>query len=510
MAVFVLRRLIASFFVFLAATYLMYLLTALSGDPLEDLRTSTAPNAATLIERRIDLLDLDVPPYLRYFIWLAGVGKCFVGQCDLGVNVQGQQVTTLLGQALGQTLQLVTFAAFIAILIGVVVGIVTALRQYSAFDYSVTFIAFLFFSLPIFWVAVLLKQFGAIGFNDFLANPEIPPLVVVALALFGGLVWAAVVGGTWRRRAIVFGIATVVGGAALGYISATDWFADPSLGIVVVAITAIAVAFGITAVSTGLRNRKALYSSLTVAALGIALYFPLKFYVFPLMTLPLFLGLAAGTVVLSIVIGLLWGGDDRRQSARTAAIVGLIVAGVIALDQYMVFWEAYANSSRVRGRPIATVGALTPNLGGNFWVQGIDTFTHLLLPTIALILISIASYTRYTRASMLEVLNQDYIRTARAKGLTERTVMVRHAFRNAMIPVATIVAFDIGAIVGGAVITERVFAWTGMGALFQNGLDHADPNPVMAFFLVTGTLAIIFNLVADLVYAALDPRIRIS
>jgi peptide/nickel transport system permease protein len=79
-----------------------------------------------------------------------------------------------------------------------------------------------------------------------------------------------------------------------------------------------------------------------------------------------------------------------------------------------------------------------------------------------------------------------------------------------MIPIATIVAFDVGALIGGAVITERVFAWTGMGALFQNGLDHVDPNPVMAFFLVTGALAILFNLIADLVYAALDPRIRLS
>src|SRR5918998_574060 len=79
------------------------------------------------------------------------------------------------------------------------------------------------------------------------------------------------------------------------------------------------------------------------------------------------------------------------------------------------------------------------------------------------------------------------------------------AFRNAMIPIATIVAFDVGAIIGGAVITERVFAWTGMGSLFINGLERVDPNPVMAFFLVTGALAIFFNLVADLAYAALDP-----
>ena len=173
-------------------------------------------------------------------------------------------------------------------------------------------------------------------------------------------------------------------------------------------------------------------------------------------------------------------------------------------------WDDYTQSSRINGRPIATIGSQTPGLDGSVWVLGVDTFTHLLLPTLALILVSFAGYTRYSRASLLEVMNQDYIRTARAKGLTERTVVMRHAFRNALIPIATIVAFDVGAIIGGAVITERVFGWTGMGALFVNGLDRVDPNPVMAFFLVTGSLAIIFNLIADLVYAGLDPRIRVS
>jgi peptide/nickel transport system permease protein len=509
MATFIIRRLIASFFVLLAATYLMYLLTALSGDPLEDLRASTAPNAAQLIERRIDLLHLDVPPYLRYFIWLAGVGQCFIGQCDLGVNVQGQPVITLLSQAFGQTLQLVTIAAIIAIVVGVIVGITTALRQYSGYDYSVTFMAFLFFSLPIFWVAVLLKQYIAIGFNDFLRDPVIPVWVVAGLALLGGLIWMSVLGGNARKRLTVFGIAAVATAGVLVYISLTDWFRQPSIGIIGIGLTAVGTAVGITAVSTGLRNRKALYSSLTVAALALALYYPLQF-VFVGMSLPLFLGLGLATIVVSGLVGWFWGGHDRWQSVRTAIIVGVIIAMVIALDEYMSYWEAYSNSSRVRGRPIATIGSATPNLGGNFWVQGVDTFTHLLLPTIALILVSVAAYTRYTRSSMLEVLNQDYIRTARAKGLTERTVMVRHAFRNALIPIATIIAFDIGALIGGAVITERVFAWTGMGALFQNGLDRVDPNPVMAFFLVTGTLAVVFNLIADLVYAALDPRIRIS
>jgi peptide/nickel transport system permease protein len=104
----------------------------------------------------------------------------------------------------------------------------------------------------------------------------------------------------------------------------------------------------------------------------------------------------------------------------------------------------------------------------------------------------------------------DYVRTARAKGLTERTVTVRHAFRNALIPVTTLAAFDFGAVIGGAVITETVFGWRGMGALFRDGLLNRDPNPVMAFFLVTAVLVVIFNLIADIAYAYLDPRIRLS
>ncbi len=510
MATFVVRRLIASIFIFLAATYLMYQLTALSGDPLEDLRTSTAPNKAQLIEARTALLHLDVPPYLRYFIWIAGVGRCFIGQCDLGVTVQNQPVNVLLAQAAGSTLQLVTISNIIAIILGLIIGITTALRQYSGYDYGVTFMAFLFFSLPIFWVAVLLKQFGAIGFNDFLSDPQIAGWVAPALAVIFGLIWMSIIPGRPRAKAITFAVAALATGALIVYLDASDWFSTPSIGIVGVVLTALGLAFGVTAISVGLKRRRALYASLTVAALGIALYFPFMYGFSYGMQLPGFLGLAALTIAVSFGIGWLWGGADRIPVARTAAITGFLVAAVIALDRFMYVWNQYTNSGQIKGRPIATIGSATPNLDASFWVHGVDLFTHLILPTIALILISFASYTRYSRASLLEVMNQDYIRTARAKGLTERTVVVRHAFRNALIPIATIVAFDIGGLIGGAVITERVFGWTGMGQLFQNGLDHVDPNPVMAFFLVTGGLAILFNLIADLVYAGLDPRIRVS
>ncbi|MFD4958700.1 ABC transporter permease [Microbacterium sp. NPDC058389] len=505
MASFIIRRLIASIFVLFAATFLMYLLVAYSGDPLEDLRLSNAPNKESLIEARTRLLNLDVPPPLRYFLWLGGI---FRG--DFGISIQNQPVNALLGNAITSTLTLVTTATVVAMVLGITVGIVSALRQYTGFDYSVTLIAFLFFSLPIFWVAVLLKQYGAIQLNDWLADPTISVPVIVGLSIVSGLLWMSILGGRWRKRLTVFGISAVATAAVLTFLSVTQWFADPSIGIVVYAFLALGIAVGVTAISTGLRNRKALYASLIVAVIGIALYFPMMNYILNGMTLWFFLLLAVIAVVVSGAIGWFMGAPDRGPVVRTTAIVGFFVAAFIALDKYMSYWHAYANSSRVRGRPIATVGSSTPGLGGNFWVQGIDLYTHLLLPTIAIILISFASYTRYSRASLLEVMNQDYIRTARSKGLTERTVVVRHAFRNALIPITTIIAFDVGALIGGAVITETVFGWVGMGRLFVTALGMHDPNPVMAFFVVTGTLAVIFNLIADLVYAALDPRIKVG
>jgi peptide/nickel transport system permease protein len=179
----------------------------------------------------------------------------------------------------------------------------------------------------------------------------------------------------------------------------------------------------------------------------------------------------------------------------------------------MQSWHNYASSDIIGGRPIGTVGAGTPNLSSvtsSFWIEGLDSFTHLLLPTTSLLLISLAAYSRYSRASILDVLNQDFIRTARAKGLSERTVIMRHAFRNTLIPITTIVAFDFGALIGGAVITESVFAWSGMGKLFIDALHTVDLNTLMGFFIVTGSVAVLFNLLADLAYTALDPRIRVN
>ncbi|GIG40406.1 ABC transporter permease [Cellulomonas phragmiteti] len=508
MTSYVLRRLGVSLLILLGASFLVYQLVAISGDPLAEFRESNRPNREQLMEQRTALLNLDVPAPLRYFIWLSGAARCVVpGQCDLGRTLQGQEVTAALSSAIPTTLQLVAGATVLAIVIGISIGIVTALRQYSAFDYGVTFFTFLFFSLPVFWVAVLLKEFGAIRFNDFLADPVVPLPTVVGVGLVSGLVWAVVIGGSLRRRLLTFAVAAVVGGGVLWYLGATQWFRYPGLGPALVVVTGVGIAVGITTLLAGLQNRRALYSALITVGLGVVAMFALR----PLLdraTLPLIVVLGVAAVAAGVLVGRLMGGYDYRQSMKVAGLTSFFVAALVMLDRMMISWPAYVRL--VRGRPIATIGSETPNLSDDFWILGIDKFTHLVLPTAALLLISLASYTRYSRASMLEVMGQDYVRTARAKGLPERVVVVRHAFRNALIPLATIVAFDIGGLLGGAVITERVFSFKGMGQTFITGLTLQDPNPIMGVFLVVGITAVVFNLLADLAYSALDPRVRVK
>ena len=137
-----------------------------------------------------------------------------------------------------------------------------------------------------------------------------------------------------------------------------------------------------------------------------------------------------------------------------------------------------------------------------------DLLKHLALPTFILAFASVAGWSRYMRASMVEVMNQDYVRTARAKGVSARRVTYAHAFRNALIPVVTVVALDFASILSGAVITETIFAWPGIGRLFIDSMNGRD-YPVLLAILMIGSFALIVsNLLADLAYAAIDPRIR--
>lgn len=140
----------------------------------------------------------------------------------------------------------------------------------------------------------------------------------------------------------------------------------------------------------------------------------------------------------------------------------------------------------------------------------LDYLKHLPLPIATLCVQIVASWSRYERASMLDALNADYVRTAKAKGLPQRTVVLKHALRNALIPFVTVVALDFGALFGGLIITESIFSIGGMGRVFFSAIQQGDAYVLEAWMLVAAVMIIGFNLVADLLYGVLDPRIRLS
>lgn len=194
----------------------------------------------------------------------------------------------------------------IAIVVGIIVGILTAIRQYSGFDYVVTFLAFLFYSLPVFWVAVLLKEYAGIEFNNWMREPTLTPVQIILIAVILGFILQAVLGGHWKRRLLTAGIALVVIAGALAYFSSVEWFRRPMLGIGFVALVGIAAAVGSTALFSGINNRKVLYATLTTAGVGILAYLPVR----PLIDEPtwlLLIGLFVLTIVVSYAIGWFMG-----------------------------------------------------------------------------------------------------------------------------------------------------------------------------------------------------------
>ncbi len=321
---FIIRRLLISIPVLILSSVLVFLLVANSGDPLGELKGRNPPVPQQVLDLRRHDLNLDKPLPARYWIWVTH----FV-RGDMGNSISGLNVRSLLGQRLIVTMRMIILATVLALVLAVLTGVISAVRQYHISDYTFTFAGFLFLSMPVFWLAALLKEYVAIKFNQ---------------------------------------------------------------------------AFG-----------------------------------------------------------------------------------------HRVFY---------------TVGDQTPNFTGPLLNRLADYGGHLVLPMLTLALIGYASWSRYQRSAMLDVLSSDYIRLARAKGLSRSRVMIRHALRNALIPLATVVAVDTGTLFGGAILTEAVFSWHGMGDLLVRGIYQIDTNVVLAWLMVSAIIIILFNLAADILYAVLDPRIR--
>jgi peptide/nickel transport system permease protein len=194
-------------------------------------------------------------------------------------------------------------------------------------------------------------------------------------------------------------------------------------------------------------------------------------------------------------------------SATTLTFLGLAIPTFwLGLIFQIVFTNVFLHW-HVRIFYTASLSSIDPGHGFHFFV---DRIQHLVLPVLTLALVNIAGYSRFMRASMLEVINADYVRTARAKGLVERSVVIRHALRNALIPLLTLVAIDFGTLLGGAVVTETIFGLDGMGLYFINAINSGETYSIMAWLLIVATMVVVFNLVGDILLGVIDPRIRLD
>ncbi len=192
--------------------------------------------------------------------------------------------------------------------------------------------------------------------------------------------------------------------------------------------------------------------------------------------------------------------------ATGSAFVGLSIPTFWFAVMLQLFFGIYLTRWLHLGAPLLPVAGITTP--GSFGFHLMDRLRHLILPAMVLAVQIIAVYSRYMRASMLDVMHSDYLRTARAKGLREGQVIIRHAMRNALIPITTQLAIDVGLIASGLIITETVFQYPGMGFFFITAMQNGDYPQILPWLMVTVAFVIAFNLLADVMYAVLDPRIR--
>jgi len=220
--------------------------------------------------------------------------------------------------------------------------------------------------------------------------------------------------------------------------------------------------------------------------------------------------LVTTALLFAIVIGVLVGIFTARRPESPVSH-GVTVFSLVGYSM-PVFWTGYlliiAFASNVRWFPVA--GMRDVRFEGNRFEEWLDIAHHLVLPALTLGLIYLAQYSRLSRASMLEVLQSDYVRTARAKGLAERKVVYKHALRNAVIPVITIAGLQFGALLSGALLVETVFNWPGLGRLAADSVFQRDAPVLLGVLICSAVLVVVINILTDVVYRMIDPRIRVG
>jgi len=214
-----------------------------------------------------------------------------------------------------------------------------------------------------------------------------------------------------------------------------------------------------------------------------------------------FLGVAAGA----------YGAVKQYQwSDRLLTVFSFVVLSIPAVVLGVLFKNAGIGLNNALGfKLLYTTGEMTPGMDPLSWAGLVNRVAHLVLPSLVLIVIAIAFYGRYQRNAMLDVLGSDFLRTARAKGLSRSRALITHGLRTALIPMATFFAYEFAMLFVGATFTERLFGWHGMGEYFVQSVTKNDVNSVAGVTLFVGVLVLIAGFLSDLAYAALDPRVRV-
>jgi peptide/nickel transport system permease protein len=224
--------------------------------------------------------------------------------------------------------------------------------------------------------------------------------------------------------------------------------------------------------------------------------------------LPATLYLTLTAFFLSFVVGVPLGvySATRKYTLGDYSLTVFAFVGISIPSFFFGLGLVFIFSLRLGVLPTGGMITIGANLTG--WAGLVDSLRHLILPAIVLALPNLATVMRFTRSSMIDVLHNDYIRTARAKGVREKAVRYKHALRNAMIPVVTVFGLSVPFLFGGAYITERIFNWPGMGSMGIQAIYSREYPILMGLNLFTSTLVLLGNLLADVLYAAVDPRIR--
>jgi peptide/nickel transport system permease protein len=227
----------------------------------------------------------------------------------------------------------------------------------------------------------------------------------------------------------------------------------------------------------------------------------------------LVLGLVSAVVGIAVGLGIgilaaLRPYTKFDTAATTGAFIGISIPPFVSAVLLQLFFCVYMTKWLKLDHPFLPTSGVYPP--GHEGFDPILRAKYLILPVTVVAIQTIAVYSRYMRTQLLEVKSSDYMRTARSKGISERAVIVKHGLRNALIPIVTVAALDFGAIIGGLIITENIFAYRGMGYFFLNALANGDYPQLMPWLVIVVISVILFNLFADILYAVLDPRIRLE